>query len=88
MNTNERVARAMFQDDHDEPWERGELATRKIYATNARTAIAEHKAALADEGLVIAPREPPEAMIEAGSIDFPRAPGEMWQAMINALPHE
>ncbi len=36
----ERVARAMFIQDHDESWEDGEDLTKEIYLGNARAAIA------------------------------------------------
>lgn len=60
----------------------------------ARAAISAHKAALADAGLVIVPREPTEAMLRAGSIHRLPLRGEIglpssdaaeaWRAMIEA----
>ena len=35
----EKVARAMFAQDHDEGWDRGEDRTKLIYINNARAAL-------------------------------------------------
>ena len=35
----EKVARAMFKQDHDEPWGQGEPRTKLIYLNNARAAL-------------------------------------------------
>ena len=71
----ERVARAMFACDHDEPWEQGEDLTRRIYLNNARAAIE-------------AMREPSDAMLQAATMEVPTwddaASKRKWQAMITA----
>ena len=71
MNDVERVARALCaaagnnpdgrvrRSDADPQWE----LVWAWWEDEARTAIEAHKAALADAGLVIVPREPTKAMI-------------------------
>ncbi len=53
--------------------------------SDARTAIAAHEAALAEAGYVIVPREPTEAMIEAGAPYQSEAVLRCaWRAMVEA----
>ena len=35
----EKVARAMFRQDHDEGWDQGEVSTKVIYLNNAEAAL-------------------------------------------------
>ena len=35
----EKVARAMFRQDHDEGWDQGEVRTKVIYLNNAEAAL-------------------------------------------------
>lgn len=77
----DRVARAMFDQDHDEGWDRGEAATKQIYLNNARAAIE-------------AMREPTEEMVDAAHTaqrwsegfgpDIGKVQDQLkWQAMID-----
>ena len=92
MNTQERVARALAEIiGTPAPWDELNREARSVWRSYAAAAIAAHKAALADEGLVIVPREPTEAMLNAARGDF--AGAELlaiafWQAMIKALEAE
>ncbi len=40
----QKMARAMFDQDHDEGWDRGEPLTKKIYLANAEVGLAALKA--------------------------------------------
>lgn len=94
MTTEERVARALAIADGKDPdapaWvtypgaHASGICWRDQYGAKARAAIKEHLAALADAGLVIAPREPSVAAQDIGNeaIREEKKAGYVYRAMI------
>lgn len=80
MTTEERVARALAKMDGKDP----DALTRSYYVYNARAAIKEHLAALADAGLVIVSWNPSVAAQNIGNeaIDEAKNAGYVYRAMI------
>ena len=81
----ERVARAIAGPMASAPWE--DVPGKRVwemYTTHASAAIAAHKAALAEAGLVIRPRQPTTAMQIIGNqaIQEEKSAGYVYRAMI------
>lgn len=85
LNESGVTARGNCELNWPRDWSSSE---QTVFRNQAQLAIEAHKAALADAGLVIVPREPTNKMREAGFkrlIDRKTNAYGIWQAMIKAL---
>lgn len=68
MTDTEKVARALWEAGWQEPWDSVETHTKELTKDQARAAIAAYRESLAEQGLVIVPREPTDEMAYEGSL--------------------